>query len=75
MTKVDSTFQIKGVVPKANSQSLLVPPSSSSGSSAVSSVFTRVGDIVATNGDYSFNLISGSLDSSQLPLVIDCGYV
>jgi lysophospholipase L1-like esterase len=36
-------------------------------SSAVSSVFTRTGAVVAASGDYSFSLISGSAACGQLP--------
>ena len=37
--------------------------------SSVLSVFTRTGNVVATLGDYSFSLISGTLSNSQLDTV------
>lgn len=39
----------------------------------VSSVFGRTGAVVATSGDYSFSLISGTLAESQLPASIGSG--
>lgn len=42
--------------------------SCSSGSNAVTSVFTRLGDVVAQTGDYNFGQISGTLTPGQLPL-------
>src|ERR1700733_5725574 len=38
-----------------------------SSSAAVTSVFTRIGGVVATTGDYTFAQISGSLACSQEP--------
>jgi len=37
------------------------------GSAPVSSVFGRTGSVVATSGDYSFSLLSGSALATQLP--------
>jgi hypothetical protein len=39
----------------------------SGGGGGVSTVFGRTGDVVATNGDYSFSQISGTIATSQLP--------
>jgi hypothetical protein len=41
------------------------------GSGAVSSVFGRTGVVIATIGDYSFDLISGSVTLAQLPSIAD----
>ncbi len=41
----------------------------SGGGGAVSTVFTRTGDVVAQSGDYSFSQISGIATNAQLPAV------
>lgn len=41
------------------------------GAATVSSVFGRIGHVVATNGDYNFNQIAGTVTNSQLASGID----
>lgn len=41
-------------------------------SGAVTSVFGRVGAVIATAGDYSFALISGTLTCAQFPVSVFC---
>jgi hypothetical protein len=60
----------------ANNDNLLLTFNTSGGgggAGVVSSVFGRTGAVVATSGDYSFSLLSGTAAVSQLPLMIASG--
>jgi hypothetical protein len=55
-------------------------PAGGGGGGAVSSVFTRTGDVIAQTGDYNFSQISGIAAPSQLPVgaagsagILKCG--
>lgn len=43
-------------------------PCGTGGGGAVSSVFGRTGAVIATSGDYSFSLISGTVGAAQMPI-------
>jgi hypothetical protein len=64
-----------GTNPTNNDNLLLTFNTSGGGGGAgvVSSVFGRTGAVVATSGDYSFSLVSGTAAASQLPVMVASG--